>query len=203
VRNFLNRIGCGLVFTALLLFPTLAQAQQINSNTAVVSLSLTVTESLTISASPSPTTFNSYNPSLGTASTNPITVTTSAVIGNEYGSVAIGGWLSSSTAALVNGSSNIPSSEVYSSVTSSGAGIGGTSTAGPCTATTNTASGTIGVAGATCPGLNANWIDMVPGAAHTAGDFTVNDAVTLSLVGATGLVPGSYTGTISFEAFAW
>ena len=115
--TMIKKIGrvAAVLFTMLCMVGV-AQAQ-LSSNTASVEISMTVAENLTISASPANISFT-YSPSGGGTATasGPITVVTSALIGSEYSFINIYGWLGSSTAALSNGSQNVPSSDVYSQV---------------------------------------------------------------------------------------
>jgi hypothetical protein len=181
-----------LLVAAIILFAVgTANAQNpvLTSSNAQVSLSLSIGESLSISASPASISFTNYNYTNGTAqASGPITLVTSGNFNAGHAFVGIYGWLSSASAAL-SGPSNVPSSDVFSSF-DSGAAV-------PCNASTlepNTSQMGGTVTGASC-GPSLIYVSSPP-----AGPFNETDTVLLSLNGATNLTPGSYVGTINFQA---
>jgi hypothetical protein len=187
----MNRFKIGgriLAVAALILGMSVAAQAQLNSNTATVNLSLTVGESLTVSASPATISFV-YSAANGgsAAASGPISLVTTAFIGGEYHNITVYGWLSSPSAALT-GPSNIPAAEVFSQVNNFSMN----------TCTQSNGDG-IGVAGAGCPGKNVV-LDALPVSA--AGTYTLTDTVNLSLANLGALLPGTWTGVITFEAQA-
>lgn len=175
------------------------QAQTL-SNTASVNLSMTISESVSISATPSNITFT-YSPSSGGTATasGPITVVTTASLAAGHTYLAVYGWVGSTTAALA-GPSNIPSSKVFANTTGNGTAPGATGAgAVPCTG--NTVS--VGLTGAQCGSIGgaADFLDEdATGTITAGGQFTITDNVTLSLANLGALSPGTYTGTINFQA---
>lgn len=185
----MNRFKSVLLAAVLMFIALPAFAQNQYSNQQTVNLALNVSESVTLSATPGTITFTPGPGGTATAS-GPISVVTTYNLGASRTSLLVGLWLGSSTAALSNGTTNIPSSDVLASNSSF--------TNSPCTGTNMSGNGSFpgSVAGAYC----ANY--QVIGAGGGAGVNT--SAVTLALAGLpTNLGPGSYTGTVVFQAVYW
>ncbi len=178
-----------LLLAAAIFIALPAFAQNQFSNQQTVNLALNITESVTLSATPGTITFTPGAGGTATAS-GPISVVTTYNLGSSRTALLVGLWLGSSSAALSNGTTNIPSSDVLAS--------NGSFTNVPCTGTNQTGNGSFpgSVAGAYC----ANY--SVLGAGGGAGVNT--SPVTLSLTGLpANLAPGSYTGTVVFQAVYW
>jgi hypothetical protein len=183
------RIRNSLLALAAMLFAVLpAQAgAQTNSNAAAVSLSMSVQESITVTATPASVVFT-YSPAAGGTATAsaPIAWTTTAQLGSGHTFLATYAFFASSTAALTNGSQSIPASEVFAAMN------GGTAAA--CTASVSPPNDLGG--GAYC-GSNIAYT-----ATPAAGQTTQSGTALLSLANLGNLVPGSYTGTLTFQAEA-
>jgi hypothetical protein len=191
LKNMLTR-GAVIALALVLMGAPLAVAgpPTVQSSVGQTTLNLTVTESLTITPSLASVNFASYSPSLGTATAPPITVVTTGFLAGGHTSVQSFAWLGSSTAAL-SGPSAIPSSDVFVIVDGS--------TSAACTMTP-VAIVPGSVSGAFCGQTGGSLSYMLN---PPAGSYTATDTVTLSLAGATNLTPGSYTGTLFFEADAY
>src|SRR6202030_2573363 len=127
-----------LVFAGLLLtlFSVPQSKAQTSSNAAAVTISFVVQRSLTVAASPSSIVFTPTDARHATASV-PIAVTTSWNLAVGGGNIFTVAYFSTITAALTNGTLNIPTSNVFASINS------GTATA--CTrADVNVAAGNPG-----------------------------------------------------------
>ena len=193
--NYISRISRLFLLAALVLslafVPPVAQAT--NSNAATVSISLTVGESLTLTATPASITF----PGAGGAASAPIVVTTSAnFAAGHYTTLSSYAWFSNNAAALV-GPQNIPPTMISSSDNGH--------TANACTGDGSAAG--VGIGGAFCYDVGSGTL----GAGHDAlsritvsagGTFTIVDSVQLVLGLPAGIVAGSYSGTINFQAVA-
>ena len=198
MRNLIFKIGRVALFAvAILGFVGVANAQTL-SNTASVNLSMSISESITVSATPSNITFT-YSPSGGGTATasGPITVVTTANLAAGHTYINVYGWLGSTTTAL-GGPRSIPSSEVFASITGNGTTGWASGSLVPCTSLES-----IGVSGAGCssvPGTDSPIDSTRDGSLAPGGLFVITDNVTLSLANLGNLAPGSYTGTINFEA---
>jgi hypothetical protein len=193
--NWINRIGRAALFLAIIaVFAVSANAQSIVSATSSTSLSLTIAESLTVAATPSSINFTGYNAVAGTATaSSPISVVTTGNLASGHAWLVTWGYLGSTTAALA-GPSNIPASDVFSSINGAAALA--------CTYNANSSAQYVSgvVSGATCPGVNG----PIGGQQNPpAGAYTQTDTVALTLSGASALAPGTYTGTITFVAAAF
>lgn len=191
----------GALIAALLFMCHGAAAGQtpvLTSSTPSVNLSLNISESLTLNASTASAVFGAYNSAAGTASATPtITLTTAAILAPSHNALVVMGGFTSNGAALTGASGSIPASDIFASVN------GGT--AGACS---NATPSIPGVSGATLPvgvgpvycGPSGFIRTVSAGTLAAGGPFNYSDTVALSISGAPGLVPGNYTGTITFVA---
>lgn len=200
--RYVNRIGRLVAFLAFVFLPLVAQAQTLQSSQQSVALSMSVPQSITVTATPANISFNYSASNGGTAtSSGPIQVVTTAAIaaGSHY--LLVYAWFNSPAAALV-GPQNIPSSSVFASTT--GPSAFGATNQGAVACTGGSDQG-IGVSGGQC-GANsyANYADMPLDGAATGGGATgslvLTDTVSLSMQNLGALSPGSYTGTLNFQA---
>ncbi len=173
------------LFAAIALAPAVASAQ-LNSTVASVTLTATLSETLTISATPSAVTFALISGGTAAASA-PIAITTTWVLNASRANVVVDAYFGSATAALTNGSVNIPTSEVFGTV----------STGTPTTATAFTQSAALGTAGA---GLLL--LSQALSASNRASTRTDNLALQINLASQPQLPAGTYTGTLSIQAQA-
>lgn len=159
-----------------------AAAAQVTSNVATVGLSMTVGESITVSGTPVSITFNPAGN--GATASGPITVNT-AYNFSQARRIWVVAYFTTATAALTNGTFNIPSSQVFGSVD------GGTAAA--CNQTEANVAGSPAVAGAMCPDIGT----LNPAASGTGS--LPSHSLALSLTG--GPFPaGNYTGVLSVVA---
>jgi hypothetical protein len=159
---------------------------QLNSSAATVALSATLTESLTVSVTPA--TVNFALISAGSANgSSTVAMTTTWTLAASRSNVVLVGYFSSATAALTNGSSNIPSSAVYGTVPS------GT----PTTATAFTQSGVVGTSGA---GLTM--FTQALSIANYTSTRTDNLSLLINLAALPQLPASTYTGTLNLQAQA-
>ena len=173
------------VLTALLLslFSAPQSKAQTSSNAAAVTMSFAVESSLTVAASPSSIVFSPTDARHATASA-PIAVTTSWNLAVGGGNVFTVAYFSTNTAALTNGTLNIPTSNILASIN------GGTATA--CTrADVNVAAAN---PGGICP-------EIFAGIGVTA-QGTHSDTILLSLSSGTDFPAASYAGTITISTQA-
>jgi hypothetical protein len=173
------------VLTALLLslFSAPQSKAQTSSNAAAVTMSFAVESSLTVAASPSSIVFNPTDLRHATASA-PIAVTTSWNLAVGGGNIFTVAYFSTNTAALTNGTLNIPTSNVLASINS------GTATA--CTrADVNVAAGN---PGGICPEIFAG--------IGVSAQGTHSDSILLLLSSGTDFPVANYTGTITISAQA-
>jgi hypothetical protein len=174
-----------LVFAALLLsLLSVPQSKaQTSSNAAAVTMSFAVVSSITITASPSNIVFNPTDGRHATASA-PIAVTTSWNLAVGGGNVFTVAYFSTNTAAMTDGTLNIPTSKVFASINS------GTATA--CTRVdVNVAAAN---PGGICPEIFAG-IGVTAQGTHT-------DNILLSLSSAIDFPVANYAGTITLSAQA-
>ncbi len=179
--NRIARVSLALML-AILPFSQFTPAQTA-SNAAAVSLSFTVNGSLTVAATPGAITFTPTDASHATAS-GPISVTTSWNLQGSGSSIWTVAYFSSSTAALTDGTANIPASSVFASIN------GGAASA--CTLTNvNVAAAK---SGATCPTIfTANGI---------AAQGTNTGSLLLSLSSPSQFLATTYNGVITISASA-
>jgi hypothetical protein len=174
-----------MVFAALLLslFSVPQSKAQTSSNAAAVTMSFAVESSLTVAASPSSIVFNATDARHATASA-PIAVTTSWNLAVGGGNIFTVAYFSTNTAALTNGTLNIPTSNILASINS------GTATA--CTrADVNVAAAN---PGGICPEIFAG--------IGVSAQGTHSDNILLLLSSGTDFPVASYTGTITISAQA-
>jgi hypothetical protein len=175
-----------LVFAALLLslfsVPQ-SKAQGTTSNAAAVTMSFGVESSLTVAASPSSIVFTPTDARHATASA-PIAVTTSWNLAVGGGNVFTVAYFSSTTAALTDGTLNIPSSKVLASINSG--------TAAACT--TANANVTAAIGGGICP--------QIFGGIGVTAQGTHSDTILLSLSSGTDFPAATYAGNITISAQA-
>ena len=174
-----------LVFAALLLslFSVPQSKAQTSSNTAAVTMSFAVASSLTVAASPSSIVFTPTDARHATASA-PIAVTTSWNLAVGGGNVFTVAYFSTNTAAMTDGTLNIPTSKVFASINS------GTATV--CTRVdVNVAAAN---PGGICP-------EIFAGIGVTA-QGTHSDTILLSLSSGADFPAASYAGTITISAQA-
>ena len=178
-RNVTLIIGA---LTMNLVSVTPLQAQTA-SNAAAVAMTFTVASSLTVTATPGSIVFTLTNPKNATASA-PIAVVTSWNLAVGGGNIFTVAYFGSITAALTDGTLNIPSSDVFASIN------GGAASA--CTmANVNVAAGN---PGAICPQIYGG-IGVTAQGSHT-------DSILLSLTSPTNFPVTSYAGIITISAQA-
>jgi hypothetical protein len=159
---------------------------QLNSTVGSVSLTATLSETLTVSASPTAVTFALV--AGGTASGSaPVAITTTWTLAASRANVILDAYFASATAALTNGSVNIPTSEVFGTVP----------TGTPTTATAFTQTAALGPSGA---GLTL----FTQALSSSNRSATRTDSLTLqiNLTAQPQLPASTYTGTLSIEAQA-
>jgi len=173
----------------------LESAGSINSNTATINLNANLATSLTVSTG-SPTinfTLVSGTTSNGSA-TAPIT--TSWVLPSTSATVKLYGYFASATSALSDTTSdNIPSSDVFGSVTSTGGASA--SPANTMTAFAQTGPSGFGVAGSSLL-LDTYTIS----ASNFINQSGVTDTLSLQIATPSNQPAGTYTGVITIEAQA-
>ena len=180
------------VVTALTIVTANASAQAgLTSNTGTVTLNATKSPSLTVTVN-SGANYSISSITDGTTNDFPVAVniTTAWDVNPSAASVTLVGYFTTPTAALTNGTFNIPSSSVKGKVTT--AGISGAPAA--FTAFTNNGVGGVGTAGGSLTLL----AEAITGANKSASR-TFDLALQLDLNGQT-TTPGTYTGTLNLRA---
>lgn len=180
-RTILRKSVPAILFAAILfLLPVAAQAQQLVSTAATVSLTYTVAESISVAVSPTSLT-------LSTTPQN-ITVTTTYLVNSTRTAIGEFAYFSSATAALSNGSVHIPSSDI---LYLTDGGTNANCTNGMYNGASNYGGvfAGLGVAGANCGPVNYNL-------SFTGGSGTLSDWIQLSINPAASILPGTYTGTL-------
>jgi hypothetical protein len=168
---------------ALNLMPVPQSQAQTTSNAAAVAMTFAVASSLTVTATPGSIVFTLANPRNATASA-PISVVTSWNLAVGGGNVFTVAYFGSITAALTDGTLNIPSSDVFASIN------GGAAAA--CTlANVNVAAGN---PGAICP--------QIFGGIGVTAQGSHSDSILLSLISTANFPVTSYAGTITISAQA-
>ena len=180
------------VVTALTIASATASAQSgLTSTAATVSLSATKSPSLTVTVVSGGTqTIGSITDGTTNDFPSSVNITTAWDVNPSAASVSLVGYFSTPSAALTNGSFNIPSSSVKGKVTT--AGISGAPAA--FTAFTNNGVGGVGTAGGSLTLL----AEAITGANKSASR-TFDLALQLDLTGQT-TTPGTYTGTLNLRA---
>jgi hypothetical protein len=193
--RYVKKFGRAALFIAIVsLFAVSVNAQTITSATSSTALNLTIGESLTVAATPSSINFTGYNYAAGTATASaPISVVTSGNFSTGHTYVVTWAYLGSTTAALA-GPANVSAADVFASVN----GAAATPCSYDASSSAQYVSGVL--SGAVCPGVNGP-IGGQPN--PPAGIYSQTDTVALTLAGATNLVPGTYSGTITFVAAAF
>lgn len=103
-----KQLAVCLMALMMLFGPMLVEAQAVGMQNATVALSYTINESLTLTATGGPAVFDTV-----TKTTAPITVSIAWVLAGTRTSADAQWGFSSASAALVNGTSNIPSNQVF------------------------------------------------------------------------------------------
>ena len=177
---------------SLVIFAASASAQAgLMSNVATVSLSAVKATSLTVAVNSGAT--QSIAAITDNATNNfssAVNITTSWDINPSAASVSLVGYFSSATAALTNGSFNIPTSSVKGRVTT--ASVPGAPAA--FTAFTQSAVGGVGTAG----GSLTLFTETITGV-NNKSTRTIDLELQLDLTGQT-TTPGTYTGTLNLRA---
>jgi hypothetical protein len=184
LKAFKNVIYVIAALTLSLLSVSQSQAQA-TSNAAAVTMTFAVNSSMTVVATPSSIVFTKTDSKHATASA-PISVVTSWNLSVGGGNVFTIAYFASPTAALTDGTLNIPAGDVFASVNSG--------TAAACNmANVNVAAGT---PGAICP--------QIYGGIGITAQGTHTDSLLLSLVSATDFPTSTmgYAGTITISAQA-
>lgn len=179
------------VVAALTIVSATASAQAgLTSTAATVSLSAIKSPSLTVTVNSGGT---QSIPTITDGTTNDfpssVNITTAWDVNPSAASVSLVGYFATPTAALVNGSFNIPSSSVKGKVTTAAPGA-----PAAFTAFTSGAIGTAGVAG----GSLTLFTETITGA-NKASSRTIDLALQLDLTGQT-TTPGTYAGTLNLKA---
>jgi len=180
------------VVTALTLVTAKASAQAgLTSTPATVSLSAVKSPSLTVTVNSGGTqTIAAITDNATNDFPSSVNITTAWDVNPSAASVTLVGYFTTPTAALTNGTFNIPSSSVKGKVTT--AGISGAPAA--FTAFTNNAVGGVGTAGGSLTLL----AEAITGA-NKSVSRTFDLALQLDLTGQT-TTPGTYTGTLNLRA---
>ena len=177
---------------ALAIFATDASAQAgLLSNVATVSLSAVKATSLTVAVNSGGT--QSLAAITDNATNNfpsAVNITTSWDINPSAASVTLVGYFASATAALTNGSFNIPTSSVKGRVTTAGA----PGAPAAFTAFTQSAVGGVGTAG----GSLTLFSETITGV-NNKSNRTIDLELQLDLTGQI-TTPGTYTGTLNLRA---
>jgi len=197
-----KRIFAVLCSIALLLMAVPADAQAVTSSVATVSLTMAVPESISMAASPAAISFT-YNQTAATATASGnITATYSWNVAKTRTQLNILVWLGSASAALTNGATNIPSSDVFvnwTGVNSGPAACTGSDSLSP-------------VQGADCEYNGTNLFAESFSSTATTAPTQATQFAAIPYTGSQSIVfaiamqnlptltPGSYTGTINFEA---
>lgn len=170
---------------ALILLSATQSKAQTTSNAAAVSMTFAVNSSMTVTATPGSIAFTSTDSKHASASA-PIAVVTSWNLAVGGGNLFTVAYFASITAALTDGTLNIPASDVFASINSG--------TAAACTqANVNVAAGN---PGAICP--------QIFGGIGVTAQGTHSDNLLLSLTSPTAFAvsAGGYAGTITISAQA-
>ena len=181
-----------VAIATLAIFAAKASAQAgLTSNTATVSLSATKTTSLTVTVN------SGASQSIASITDNAVNnfpsavnITTAWDINPSAASVTLVGYFTSASAALSNGSFDIPTSQVKGRVTTASVPSAPTS----FTAFTGNAVGAVGTAG----GSLTLFVQPIT-AANKTSNRTIDLELQLDLTGQT-TTPGTYTGTLNLRA---
>jgi hypothetical protein len=173
-----------LVASAVALAP--AALGQLNSSTATITLNATMGETLTISASPTTASFTLVPGGAATASA-PVAITTTWVLASGRSTVELDAYFASATAALTDGTNNIPSAHV----------LGLVSTGSPTSYTAFTQSAALGTASA---GLQLFTQTLTSGTMSSTR--TDNLSLKIDLTSQPTLPSSTYTGSLILQAQA-
>lgn len=180
----LTKISFVIAAVALSFLSVSQSHAQTSSNAAAVTMTFPVNSSLTVAATPGSITFTSIDAKDATAS-GPISVVTTWNLTAGVHNVFTAAYFASATAALTDGTINIPTSDVFASIDSG--------TAAACTLTNVNVPASL--TGATCP-------QVFQGTDVTA-QGTSTDTVLLSLTSPTNFAASAgYAGTITISAQA-
>lgn len=162
--------------SALMLVGTKASQAQSPTAQASLALNATLNESITLTLSPQTLNFNLLTgpPAFGNA---PVTASLTWNLAATRTNVAFDAVFTNPSAALVNGASSIPAGKVLARIP------GGTLS--PCTA-----------------GANANRCHGISASLPRTQPFTETIELAIDRTGLT-LTPGTYSGTLLFQAFAF
>ena len=180
------------VVTALTLVTAKASAQAgLTSTPATVSLSAVKSPSLTVTVNSGGTqTIAAITDNATNDFPSSVNITTAWDVNPSAASVSLVGYFSTPSAALTNGSFNIPSSSVKGKVTTASVPNAPTS----FTAFTSNAIGTAGTAG----GSLTLFTETITGA-NKASSRNIDLALQIDLTSQT-TTPGAYTGTLNLKA---
>jgi hypothetical protein len=163
-----------------------AQAQGLTSTVQTVTINATKAPVLTVAINSGGTqTIASMTDGTTNNFASPVNVTTTWDVGSGTASVSLVGYFSTPASALVNGASSIPSSQVKAAVNG-----------GAYNAFTGNAVGSVGTAG----GSLTIFTNNTPTGASRRSNRTDNVALQVDLTGQTPLVPGTFSGTLNFQA---
>ena len=180
------------VVTALTIVTAKASAQAgLLSTVATVSLSAVKSPSLTVTVNSGGTqSISSITDNATNDFPSSVNITTAWDVNPSAASVSLVGYFTTATAALTNGTFNIPSSSVKGKVTTAGA-------PGAPAAFTAFTSNAVGAAG-TAGGSLTLFTETITGA-NKAANRTIDLALQLDLTGQS-TTPGTYTGTLNLRA---
>lgn len=168
-----------LVFAMLSFLSTGAFAGTVNSNQASVALNVTISESITVSVSPATVNFN--DPGVGnTNGDNPVSVTTSWLLSSGHSSLTLYTYFANGAAAVTGTAGSIPASAFSYYVNGGGQQSYQTSLVA-----------FTGIGGSVFTIANP-----------AAGSGSRTDSVALQLTNNGSITPGTYSGTVFFQAQA-
>lgn len=177
--NMFKRCIAVLITLAICLAPASAQATTVNSNVAVVNLTMTISETLSVSATPATINFT-FNSGPGTATASgPVSVVTTWNLATGHTSLQV--WSYFTGANALNGTATPLGTGSFTQAVNGG-------TAGACSATGPFS------ANNSCP--------VIANVATPGQTGTRTDSLVWALTGIGAAVPGSYTGIINIQATA-
>lgn len=176
-----------MVGAAIALSAPFASAQAINSSAQAITLNATLAETLTLNLSANTVSFNLSAGSATNAGSTGVAATTTWVLAPGRNNVNVYAYFASSTAALTDGTNNIPSSAFYIK-----------DGANPAAALTNTYAGFGGANAALLLGTTP--ITATNRSANRVDNLTFN--IDLSTATLKQLPASSYAGTLTIQAQA-
>lgn len=188
-RNATLTVVLATLASALLLFVPCAAAAQVNSPTATVTLGMTVGESITVTPSLGTLPDFSYVPGATSSGLQSFTLTTAYQLAAGHPAFHVAFWVGSATAALSNGTTNIPAGDVLLAVNAvPGVGMDCGRAADPVVPAA--------VSGQSCNvGINIALVSPFAG--------TRTDTINMQLANLPALISsGHYVGTLSIAAGA-